>query len=588
MWTALPSNARRARLRLAFATATAMVALTATLMPPSLAFAQQSPTLRIIPTPQAQPEAGARRAATAPRAFQRDSLIVQFAPGVDPIEIINRFIMEDSGIPGARVQVKVLSSASNLAVVSVRAGGDPEPTAGLNTMIEGATGERALASTRAMQILRGVDGVVEVSRDYVLRIDSDLINSIINDGEGKQENGAAPPPSQGVQEPPVQQQPSQPPQNQQPPQQNQGSTQPTQPSQPPQAQGGRVYPNDEGYRLQWHLKDFDAANGERTSPGGVNFPTRWARTTGNAQTIIAVVDSGIVASHEDIGFASRILPGYDFVSAETEVADDGTPGRDSDPTEPQPSKLKAECGLADAGWHGTHVAGIAGATESNNGAGIAGGAWNVRIMPVRVLNKCGEARLSDALTGILWAAGVAVEGAPTNPNPAHIINLSLGAPAPNGCDSFTQAVIDAATSRGIVVVVAAGNEAVDVATRIPGSCRGVITVAAGDARGHLTRYSNFGARVDILAPGGATNVDSNGDGHPDGVLSTVDGGFQFLQGTSMAAPLVSAAVALVKAERPDMSPEQIRDHLKATARPRTSEHCPQACGAGLLDLTGPQ
>ena len=133
-------------------------------------------------------------------------------------------------------------------------------------------------------------------------------------------------------------------------------------------------------------------------------------------------------------------------------------------------------------------------------------------------------------------------GVPNNPQPARVINMSLGAPVACAQAPSLQAAINDAVAAGTAVVVAAGNEAIDVAGTLPGGCDNVIAVAASDARGHLvTRYSNFGQRIDILAPGGDLGRNDNGDQHPDGVLSTVQGGYALFNGTSMAAPHTPAS-----------------------------------------------
>jgi len=183
-----------------------------------------------------------------------------------------------------------------------------------------------------------------------------------------------------------------------------------------------------------------------------------------------------------------------------------------------------------------------------------------------VLGRCGG-ELADIVSGIRWAAGIApavgAGGAQiANANPADIINMSLSIQAP--CPASMQAAIDAAVARNVVVVVAAGNKANQASLYAPANCNNVVVVAANDARGDLAFYSNFGPEVDILAPGGDVFQDSDNDGKPDGVLSTraTQAGcydplnqnstsqcyYSFLQGTSMATPHVTAALALMAAE----------------------------------------
>jgi hypothetical protein len=131
--------------------------------------------------------------------------------------------------------------------------------------------------------------------------------------------------------------------------------------------------------------------------------------------------------------------------------------------------------------------------------------------------------------------------------------------------------------------VAAGNDAVDASQVFPASCNNVITVAASDARGYLvTRYSNFGPAVEIMAPGGDVLRDDDGDGNNDGVLSMVRGGYARYNGTSMAAPHVAGVAALWLAQTPGLTPAQLLAELQRNALPRTSTQCPKPCGAGLL------
>ena len=203
---------------------------------------------------------------------------------------------------------------------------------------------------------------------------------------------------------------------------------------------------------------------------------------------------------------------------------------------------------------------------------------------MRVLGKCGGT-IADINDGIRWAAGLPVPGAPNNPHPAKVINMSLGGRGRCTLSPSTQAAIDDAVNAGAAVVVAAGNEAADASGFFPASCEHVITVAASDYRGHLvTRYSNFGQDVDLLAPGGDVTRDDNGDGQNDGVLSMVQGGYARYNGTSMAAPHVAGAAALLLAQNPRLSPSGVLDELKARALSRSSAQCPSPCGAGLLQV----
>lgn len=343
-------------------------------------------------------------------------------------------------------------------------------------------------------------------------------------------------------------------------------------------------PNDPLYTGQWHY--FNNGTGTGKSPGGINLPLAWDRTTGSSGVVVAVIDTGVLPNHEDVVGSRNYVGGFDVVT-DRDRANDGD-GRDGDPTDPGDGVAAGECfpgsPALPASWHGTHVAGTVGIGGTNNAVGVAGVNWRVKVQAVRVLGKCGGT-IADINDGIRWAAGLPVPGAPNNPHPAKVINMSLGGRGRCTLSPSTQAAIDDAVNAGAAVVVAAGNEAADASGFFPASCEHVITVAASDYRGHLvTRYSNFGQDVDLLAPGGDVARDDNGDGQNDGVLSMVRGGYARYNGTSMAAPHVAGAAALLLAQNPRLSPKDVLDELKARALPRSSAQCPSPCGAGLLQV----
>lgn len=333
-------------------------------------------------------------------------------------------------------------------------------------------------------------------------------------------------------------------------------------------------PNDPCYALQWHYHVNGFANGQ--SPGGINLASAWDTNKGSRGVVVAVIDTGIRPDHEDIAPGANLVAGYDFVSDPTR-ANDGD-GRDSDPTDPGDP-----CFGFPASWHGTHVAGTVGAVHTDNAIGAAGVNWEVGIQPLRVLGICGGTT-ADIVDAIRWAAGLPVPGVPDNPTPAKVINMSLGGGFPCSQSPADQAAINDAFAAGATVVVSAGNDASDASGSTPASCDNVITVAASDARGQLaTRYSNFGSTVEIMAPGGDVQRDDNNDGEPDGVLSTVRDGYDWYNGTSMAAPHVAGAAALLLAKDGSLSPTQVREAIQNNAIPRDSSQCPQACGSGLLN-----
>lgn len=351
-----------------------------------------------------------------------------------------------------------------------------------------------------------------------------------------------------------------------------------------------LVPNDPQYINQWHYKSPNAPD---NVAGGANLPGAWDITTGSASVVVAAIDTGIRPNHIDL--VGRTVPGFDFVS-DVNIANDGDL-RDADPSDPGDWVTSAEstavggpfegCFVSDSSWHGTHVAGTIGAA-TNNGVGVAGINWTSKILPVRVLGKCGGF-LSDILDGARWAAGLSVPGVPANANPAKVLNLSLG--GPGACSSAEQTAIDQITAAGAVFVAAAGNESSDASGSSPGNCNGVITVAANNRGGGLAFYSNFSTTlVKISAPGGEQAVAND----PDGVLSTLNTGttapaadtYIYYEGTSMASPHVAGIASLMFSVNPTLTPAQVLSTIQATARPfalGTSCATFNDCGAGIIN-----
>ena len=290
-----------------------------------------------------------------------------------------------------------------------------------------------------------------------------------------------------------------------------------------------------------------------------NFANAWDITTGNSSIIVAVLDGGILLNHADL--SDNLLPGYDFIF-DTETSLDGD-GRDDDPSDPGDCYQGASA-CESSSWHGTHVAGTI-AASSNNVIGVTGASWNTSILPVRVLGYDGGYD-SDIIDGVRWAAGLSVPGVPNNPNPAKVINLSLG--GESACSAAWQDVINDVVSEGVTIVVAAGNENIAVADSSPANCNNVIAVTAVDFGGDRAEYANYDDRtniIDIAAPGGDII----------GILSTSDTGaftpnndnaYVPNVGTSMAAPHVSGAIALILDINKDLTPESIEKIIKDSAR----------------------
>ncbi len=295
-------------------------------------------------------------------------------------------------------------------------------------------------------------------------------------------------------------------------------------------------PNDAAYPFQWHYPL-------------INLPAAWDTTAGSPEVVVAVIDTGILSSHPDL--AGQLVEGYDFIrSAES--------ARDGDGIDPFPEDSGDGGGAASNSYHGTHVSGTV-AAAGNNGIGVAGVAYNARVMPLRALGTGGSGTTYDVDQAIRFAAGLANDSGTLPAKAADIINLSLGG-APFSQSS--QAVYRQARSAGVTIVASAGNEATSRPS-YPAAYDGVIAVAAVDAQRQRASYSNTGSSIDIAAPGGNNAVDVNGDGYPDGVLSTAgvgtggNFGYTFLNGTSMAAPHVAGVLALMKSVNPNLTPADI-------------------------------
>jgi len=400
-------------------------------------------------------------------------------------------------------------------------------------------------------------------------------------------------------------------------------------------------PNDTLYGQQWHYQ---------SGAGGANLPGAWSLTTGQAGVNVAVIDTGILSGHPDL--AGKFVGGYDFVH-EWITANDGQPvqpggclptgnpnsppcvnDRDPDPNDPGDWLTIADnngstyggwltgCGVEGSSFHGSHVAGTI-AAATNNGSGVAGINWVGKVVPHRVLGRCGG-YTSDIVDAVYWSVNNPIPGLPANTNPARVLNLSLG--GAHTCSATEQNAYNAAIAAGALVAVAAGNNNDDTANYSPSSCNGVVTVGANQGEGAKAYYGNYGAGVEITAPGGGKRVPPN-QGTFDLVLSTLHNGVQInrgdgvlegsspdpagfsyvgYQGTSMATPHIAGISSLVLSRDPSLTPAQVLSKLTSTARafptigttcdttsfPRPpssswfSCQCTTAiCGAGIVDAT---
>lgn len=330
-----------------------------------------------------------------------------------------------------------------------------------------------------------------------------------------------------------------------------------------------------GY-YQWHLQAPSVV------PGGINAPAAWASSTG-ANVTVAVLDGGY-RPHPDLAANLLTASDYDFIS-DLWTANDGDL-RDADAQDPgdwissEDASLCPGEDLLKSSWHGTHVTGLVGALA--NGSEGVGVAPDVKVLPVRVLGRCGG-YLSDILAGMRWAAGLSVSGVTNTSTPARALNLSLG--VEGACDAATQEVINEVRARGVSIVASTGNDGLTVITK-PASCMGVVAVTAHDRLGVLASYANVGSGTAISAPGGEL----------DGAVAstwnlgkTVPGAdsYGLMYGTSMAVPQVVGVLALMASVRPDLPMSEVEKVLLSTARPFLADtYCsrnPGQCGAGMLD-----
>jgi len=282
-------------------------------------------------------------------------------------------------------------------------------------------------------------------------------------------------------------------------------------------------PNDPEYNKQWNLRS-------------INVESAWDETKGSGVTV-AVIDTGVsqVPDLKD----TKFVKGYDFVNDKIDASDDA--------------------------GHGTHVAGTI-AQSTNNGYGVAGIAYEASLMPLKVLAASGGGTVADIAEAIKFAAD----------NNADVINMSLGGP---GESQIMEEAIDYAHRKGVFIVAAAGNSNQNSAS-YPARYPHVIGVSAVDSAGVKAPYSNFGAGVDIAAPGGSENGKI--------LQETIDPEtgkaiFEGYQGTSMASPHVAGVAALIKASGAK-EPDEILNILKQSARV-VQEDPLNHFGAGHLDAS---
>jgi serine protease len=312
-------------------------------------------------------------------------------------------------------------------------------------------------------------------------------------------------------------------------------------------------PNDQFYSVQYGLQN---------GVGGSNANLAWDTGFRGAGKIVAVIDTGY-RPHVDLN--ANIINGYDFISNVT-VANDGN-GRDSSALDPGDWTTAGQCFAGsparNSSWHGTHVAGTV-AAVTNNTTGVAGIAYQSKVLAVRALGRCGGS-LADIADAVTWASGGTVAGVPAvGANKASVINMSLGGGG-SCAGSVMQTAITGALSRGTVVVVAAGNSNANVSGFTPASCTGagLIVVGATTSTGAKASFSNYGTGVDISAPG-------------DQIASTLNAGttvpgadnYVYYSGTSMASPHVAGLVAMMRSKpSTDCTPSACETLIKNNRKP---------------------
>ncbi len=249
----------------------------------------------------------------------------------------------------------------------------------------------------------------------------------------------------------------------------------------------------------------DTLWGEQWGPLVVDAPSAWDTARGSSKIVVAVLDTGVDATHPDL--SASLVSGYDFVNGDADPADDE--------------------------GHGTAAAGVI-AARTNNGTGQAGICWHCSLMPVKVLDASGSGNTSDVAAGVVWAVD----------HGARVISMSLGGPGQ------TQTLADAvayAIGKGAVVVAAAGNDG-NSELNYPAAFEGVIAVAGTTRTDELYSWSNFGPWVQVAAPGCNVAPYPNGE-------------YVNFCGTSSATPIVAGVAGLVLSARPGSTRRQVEDAL---------------------------
>jgi thermitase len=256
-------------------------------------------------------------------------------------------------------------------------------------------------------------------------------------------------------------------------------------------------PNDPGFVSQWHLTKIQSSEA-------------WSVTTGSPSVVVAVIDSGVHATHPDL--ASNLVPGWNFVKSNSDTSD--------------------------LLGHGTAVAGVI-AAASNNGIGVAGVSWQSRMMPLLVVDENDLATYSNIAEAIQYAADMGIR----------LINISAGGGAQS---SALQSAVDYAWNKGALIFASAMNNGASD-PYYPAACNHVMAVSATDNNDHLASFSNYGSWIAISAPGA-------------GILTTtLGGGYAYWFGTSFSSPVVAGVAALSLAVNPSLTNAELVTILEKSA-----------------------
>lgn len=270
-----------------------------------------------------------------------------------------------------------------------------------------------------------------------------------------------------------------------------------------------------------------------------NLAKAWDITFGDPKVIIAVIDTGIDLGHPDL--KNKLVPGYNIITQGK------TPPKDDN-------------------GHGTHASGIAGA-ETNNKIGIAGTAPNCKIMPIKALDAKGSGDIYNVALGVIWAVD----------HGARVLNMSLGGPN----NETLKRAIEYALAKNVVVVTAMGNDGKNVKA-YPAAFPGVISVGSVDFNRSRSDFSNYGDWITVTAPGSQ-------------IMSTMptykttmtefekEEGYDYLDGTSMACPIVAGIAALVLSRNPDYTPAEVKERIQSTASDAGKKGYDNEYGYGIVN-----